>query len=47
MNCEFLINGTGGVCCTLSAFYYTKQAMDIVTDRCQLHPGVVVVYEIA
>ena len=26
---------------------YTKQAMDIVTERSQPHPGVLVIYELA
>ena len=45
--CEGLINQVnGGMCPTISAYYYTKQAMDIVTWRCQHHPGVLVVYEL-
>ena len=44
--CEWLINGTGGASCCISAFYYTKQAFDIVTKRCQPHPGVLVIYEL-
>ena len=46
--CEFLLNAVdGGLCPTVSACYYEKQAMDIVTKRCQPHPGVLVIYELA
>ena len=46
--CEWLLNQVnGGMCPTISAYYYTKQAMDIVTERCQPHPGVIVIYELA
>ena len=45
---EWLMNQVnGGICPTISAYYYTKHAMDIVTERCQLHPGVIVIYELA
>ena len=46
--CKWLLNGTQeGVCCCLSAMYNSKAALDIVTERCQLHPGVIVIYELA
>ena len=45
--CKWLLNQVnGGVCPTICAYYYKKQAMDIVTERCQPHPGVLVIYEL-
>ena len=43
----YLINSVGVICPTISAMYFSKAAMDIVTEQCQPHPGVLVIYELA
>ena len=50
MSCEWLINGTqgGGVSCCISAQYFASNGYaDILFNKVQPHPGVIIIYELA